>query len=68
MYVIDGTCFDECFLFHVIIGRRSFYSKSLSLLLDFFNLHIVIFFETNVLKEVRVLRYLHNNDAVLIPV
>ena len=22
MYVIDTTCFDECFLFHVIAGRR----------------------------------------------
>ena len=30
--LIDATCFDECFLFHVYInGRHNFY-KSLSLL------------------------------------
>ena len=28
--------------------------------------YIVVFFETRVLKEVRVLRYLHNNSVVLI--
>ena len=38
----------------------------MSLLWDFFNRHIVVFFETSVLKEVRILRYLHNNSAVLI--
>ena len=27
VYVIDATCFDECFLFHVIAGRRYFFSK-----------------------------------------
>ena len=27
MYVIDATCFDECFLFHVIAGRRYFFSE-----------------------------------------
>ena len=63
VYVIDATCFDECFLFHVISGTR-YFSKSLSLLWDFFNQ--MFFFETNVLKEVRALRYLHNNSAVLI--
>ena len=31
VYVIDATCFDECFLIHVITGRR-FFSKSLLLL------------------------------------
>ena len=41
------------------------FSKSLSLLWGFFNRHIVVFFETSVLKEVRILRYLHNNSAVL---
>ena len=24
VYVIDATCFDECFLFHVIAGRSYF--------------------------------------------
>ena len=38
----------------------------MSLLWDFFNHHIVVFFETSILKEVRILRYLHNNSAVLI--
>ena len=31
------------------------------------NRHIAAFFGTNVLKEVRISRYLHNNSAVLIP-
>ena len=31
----------------------------------FANLHIVIFFETSVLKEVRILNYLQNNSAML---
>ena len=32
----------------------------------FFNRHIVVFQETSVLKEVRILRYLQSNSAVLI--
>ena len=36
VYVIDATCFDECFLFHVIAGRCYFF-QSLSSLWDFFN-------------------------------
>ena len=36
------------------------------LLWDFFNRHIVVFFETSVLKEVGILRYLHNNSVVII--
>ena len=43
------------------------FSKSLSLLWVFFNCHINVFLETSVLKEVHVLRYLHDNIAVLIP-
>ena len=27
MYIIDTTCFDECFLFPVITGRRYFYTN-----------------------------------------
>ena len=42
------------------------FPKSLSLLRDFFNRHIVVFFATSVLKEVRILRYLDNNSAMLI--
>ena len=63
MYVIDATCFDECFLFQL---ENVIFSKSLSLLWDFFNHHIVVFFETSVLKEVRILRYLHNKSVVVI--
>ena len=33
----------------------------------FFNRHIVVFFETSVLKEVRILHYLNNNNTGLIP-
>ena len=67
VYLIDTTCFDEyCFLFHVITRRHYFY-KSLSLLWHFLNRHIVAFFETSVWKEIRILCYLHNNSAVLIP-
>ena len=65
VYVIDATCFDECFLFHVIAGRRYFFSE-IVVTVRFFNRHIVAFFETSVLKEVRILRYLHNNSVVLI--
>ena len=50
VYVIDATCFDKCFLFHVIAGRR------LPLLRDFFNRHIVVFFQASILKDVRILR------------
>ena len=42
------------------------FSKSLSLPWGFFNSHIIVFFETSVLKEVRILRYLHKNSAMLI--
>ena len=31
VYVIDATCFDKCFLFHVITRRHCFYNR-LSLL------------------------------------
>ena len=27
VYIIDKTCFDECFLFHVITGRHYFLHK-----------------------------------------
>ena len=42
------------------------FSKSLLLPWYFLNRHNVIFFETSVLEEVRILRYLHNNSALLI--
>ena len=63
--VIDATCFDECFLFHVIAGRRYFFSEFVTTV-RLFNRHIVVFFETSVLKEARILLYLENNSIVLI--
>ena len=65
LYAIDATCFNECFLFHVITGRRYFFQKFV-VTVRFFQRHIVVFFGTSVLKKVRILRYLHNNSAVLI--
>ena len=41
--------------------------ESLSLFWDFFNRYIVAFFETSVLQEVHILRYLRNGSAMLIP-
>ena len=54
------------FLFHVITGDIHFY-KSLSLLWVFFNRHVVTFFKTGFLKEICIVRYLHDNNSVLIP-
>ena len=42
------------------------FPKSVSLLWNFFTRHVHFFFETSALKEVRILRYLHNKSAVLI--
>ena len=53
------------FLFHVITGDIHFY-KSLSLLWVFFNRHVVAFFEIGFVK-VCIVRYLHNNNSMLIP-
>ena len=54
VYVIGQTCYDDWFLFHVIIARHCF-PKSLSLLWDSFNHHVVAFFEASILKEVCIL-------------
>ena len=53
VYVIDAICFDKCFMLLLNAIPR-----------DFLNRHNVVFFE---LKEVCILHYLHNNNAVLIP-
>ena len=47
-------------LFHVMTGSHYFYS-SLLLALCFFKRCVVAFLETNVSKEVCILRYLHKN-------
>ena len=63
VYAIDATCFDECFS----SVEDVIFSKSLSLPYVFFSRRIVVFFETSVLEEVRILHYLHNNNTLLIP-
>ena len=60
-----GPYFQAMF-FLVTMLEDAVFSKSFSLLRDFFNRYIVIFFETSLLKEVRILRYIHKNSAVLI--
>ena len=52
------------FLIHVITGRHSFY-KRLFLSDVFFNRHVLAFFESGDLKEVRILPL--NNDVMLMP-
>ena len=47
VYVIGKTCFDEWFLFDIIIGVY----KNLSLSANFCNCQIAAFFKRNVLKE-----------------
>ena len=67
VYVIDATCFDGYF-FISCDNWKLFFLKVCCYFEIFFNPHIVAFFETSVLKEVCILRYLHNNSAVLLPV
>ena len=54
MYIIDKTCSDLCFLFHVITGKLY--------------RHVAVFFDTSVLKQVCILcpyvRYLQSNTSV----
>ena len=45
--------------------KTLFFSKSFWLPQDFFNHHFAVFFETSVLKQVRILPSLHNNSVVL---
>ena len=52
VYIIDITCFDEGFLFHVITGRYYFLHKFI-VSLRFGK--TAMFLETSVLKEVRIL-------------
>ena len=63
--MLDSTCFDECFLFHVVTGRR-YFSWKFVITVRFFQPPYCCFLWTSVLKEVHILRYLHNNNTVLI--
>ena len=53
-------------VFHYMRKLDDILYKSLPLLQHFFNCHIAAFFKTSVLKEVRILHYLHNESVVLI--
>ena len=71
MYVVDATCFDECF-YSMWQLEDIIYDKSLQLREDSFNRHIAAFFEISFLKEVRIVRILSarcsaNNGEMLIP-
>ena len=54
VYIIDTTCFDECFLFHVMTGRYYFQNKSIvtQRLVQRPCYWVLV---TSVLKEVRIL-------------
>ena len=62
VYVVRATCFDECFLFHVTLFLKRF----IATMRFFFNHHVTTFLKRNVLKEVRILHYLHSNSTILI--
>ena len=55
VYVIGTACFDECFLFHVIIGRHYFSYKFIVTRRFFASIMLLRFLEKNYLKEVRIL-------------
>ena len=58
-----ATCFDECFLFYVITGRRYFFKKVCRYCEIFSTVILPSFFKKSVLKEVRILYYLHKNST-----
>ena len=63
MHVIDTTCFDECFLFHMRTRSHCFLYKSLLWNWSFLHRHVIAFFGTGFLREVRIFRYLYNNST-----
>ena len=67
MYVIGTTCFDECFLFHVITERHYFLYKFI-VTQSFFATTTFLLSLKQVFwkKSVFYLRYLHNNIAMLL--
>ena len=62
---IDATCFDECFLFHLIAGRRYFFSKFF-VTARFFQPPYCRFLWNKCFKRSAYFTHLHNNSAVLI--
>ena len=64
-YVIDATCFDECFLFHVIPGRLYFFSKFV-VTVRFLQPPYCRFLSDKYFERSPYFTHLHNNSAVLI--
>ena len=63
VYVITTTCFDECF-FSIWYLKDIFLMKVYRYHDIFFNLHVLVFFETSVLKEVSILHYCISTTTV----
>ena len=66
VYAVGTTCFDEGFIPYDK-WKIFFFIKVYCYLKVFLNTHIVTFFEASILKELSILRFLHNNSAMLIP-
>ena len=66
-YVIGTACFDECFLFHVIIGRH-YVSYKFIVTQGFFASIMLLRFLKGIFwkKSVFYVRYLHNTIIMLI--
>ena len=67
VYVIGTACFDECFLFHVIIGRH-YVSYKFIVTQGFFASIMLLRFLKGIFwkKSVFYVRYLHNTIIMLI--
>ena len=63
VYFIVTTCFDKCFLFHVITRRHIVFHKSLPIYWGLFNRHAFAIFETSPY----FISDLHNKSTVVIP-
>ena len=67
VYIIATTCFDECFLSHVITERHYFLYKFIVSQRFGETVMFVVFFETSVLKKSAFyICYLHNNTTMLL--
>ena len=54
VFIINTTCFDEGFSFHVI-NANSIFTQSYRYPEAWFNRHVAVFFQTNFWEEVRIL-------------
>ena len=55
VYIIGKTCFEECFLFHVITGRDYFFTQIQRYPEVWCSRQVAAFFETSVLKDICIL-------------